>query len=103
MFEGMGMSLGHLAGWAAITFVAGALFGSVGIVVWIAASGAAYYVSCWLHPRRNCWSCRGTGRHTGMIWGYSRRACGVCGGNGWRRRLGAKLFNITGIAPDFNE
>jgi DnaJ-class molecular chaperone len=95
----MGMSLKILAVWAVITLVAfGVATGDAGsiwpLMIWLAISFVGYITSLRLHPRRACWTCGGSGRHTGLIFDYAHRACENCEGSGRRPRLGARIFNI---------
>lgn len=54
---------------------------------------AAYVGSITLHPYTRCRTCKGKGKHAGVIWSYGRRNCHACGGKGWQRRWGAVLMN----------
>ena len=54
--------------------------------------GLSYLFSLHVHPYTRCHSCKGAGRHRGMMYGYASRACGRCGGNGRQLRLGVRMF-----------
>jgi hypothetical protein len=55
-------------------------------------AGLGYLFSLHVHPYTRCHSCRGAGRHRGVVYGYASRACGSDGGNGRQLRLGVRLF-----------
>lgn len=95
----MGMSLKYLAIWAVVTLLTigvatGANGSVVPLVLWVLISGAGYVVSLRLHPRRACWTCGGSGKHTGIVFDYANRACATCEGSGRRPRLGARILRI---------
>jgi hypothetical protein len=52
-----------------------------------------------LHPRRACWTCNGSGRHSGLLYGYANRACTSCAGSGRKLRLGARIFRFDMNSP----
>jgi hypothetical protein len=100
----MGMSLNYLAvfaggcvlGW----FIADGQAGNPWpLVLWVLLWVIGYPISLRRHPRRNCWHCNGTGRHTGLIFGYARRKCTACHGAGWKLRWGAARLGLTGDSP----
>lgn len=68
------------------------------LIAWLVVTGAGYVFSCWLHPRRDCWTCDGSGKHRGRIYTYASRACQACGGSGRRLRLGSRIlgFDLEG-------
>jgi len=55
-------------------------------------TGFGYLFSLHVHPYTRCYSCKGIGRHRGVVYGYASRACASCGGNGRQLRLGVRLF-----------
>ncbi len=103
MGEGMGMSLKVMFWWALgglILYAYGNGGGNwVPLGLYLFASPIVYVASLYLHPRRNCWTCKGSGRHIGFIFDYARRACTACGGSGFKLRLGARLLNISPDSP----
>jgi hypothetical protein len=95
----MGMSLKYLAVWSVITLITiGIATGANGSLVplglWLIISGGGYVASLHLHPRRRCWTCEGSGKHTGLVFDYGNRACTTCAGSGRRPRLGARILRI---------
>jgi hypothetical protein len=63
------------------------------VVVGWAVIVVGYLVSLQLHPHYNCRACRGTGSHSGFLFGWSHRRCNSCGGQGRRRRLGTMMVS----------
>jgi DnaJ-class molecular chaperone len=59
-----------------------------GVVVLVLYVGSIIF-----HPYTQCRTCKGRGKHAGMVWAYGRRNCHACGGKGWQRRLGARVMN----------
>jgi hypothetical protein len=57
-------------------------------VVAVVIMAVVYYLSLHLHPDRDCRTCRGTGRHRGWVFLWTRRQCRECAGQGRHRRLG---------------
>lgn len=94
----MGMSLTHLAwfvgGGVAAWLISASEGNYVPFVLYLLVAGATYVTSLHLHPSRACWACEGSGKATGLIFGYARRQCGTCGGSGRRLRLGARMLRI---------
>lgn len=62
------------------------------IVFVVVVFGLIYAWSCWRHPFVRCETCKGGGKHRGMIWERAWRPCHVCNGSGRRRRIGAILI-----------
>jgi hypothetical protein len=52
-----------------------------------------YLVLCWLWPFRDCWVCRGAGRHRRARNRKLSRRCWRCRGAGVRLRLGRRAVN----------
>lgn len=96
----MGMSLKILGIWCVVAFVTFMLGVDeqdgdwMPFILWLLVSAPVYVASLYLHPRRACWSCEGTGKHTGFVFDYANRACTNCDGSGRRPRLGARLLHI---------
>jgi DnaJ-class molecular chaperone len=61
--------------------------------------GSGYLSALNVHPYIRCHSCRGAGRHRGMMYGYAGRECRHCGGNGRQLRLGVRLFPGREVRP----
>ncbi len=100
---GMGMSIRNTLIIAVGTFLAVSisraeenwnLFG-----FWVGGVAISYALSCWLHPQRNCWRCKGKGSHRGLLWDYAVRACTKCNGRGKFLRLGSKLMGFDYDSP----
>jgi DnaJ-class molecular chaperone len=62
------------------------------LLIIVIVAGLGYLTSLHVHPYTSCRTCRGAGRHRGMIYGHATRACGHCGGAGRVQRLGVRLF-----------
>lgn len=56
--------------------------------------GVGYLLSLWLHPYTKCEACKGTGRHSGAVFGYAYRPCQKCSGGSRKQRLGARLLGF---------
>lgn len=52
-----------------------------------------YRISLAIHPEWSCRTCKGTGRHRGVVWTSATRPCGRCHGSGRVPRLGVRLLN----------
>jgi hypothetical protein len=95
---GMGMSLKHLGFVIVATWVTWAYGDNTSnwwpFTAWLFVIAIGYYISLRLHPVRNCWKCRGSGKHVGMIWDYARRPCESCGGRAWQPRWGVRLLGL---------
>jgi hypothetical protein len=95
------MTIKYLLGFigvGAVTFLYGRSGGDYGyspFAIWVIGYLGAYVASLYLHPRRNCWHCKGSGRHQGMIFSHGRRPCEHCAPNsGWELRWGARQLDI---------
>lgn len=100
---GMGMSLKYLAGFTfagVVLWISGRQTGDWKPFAWYLFGLLIFYrVSLSLHPLRNCWRCRGVGRHYGDVFRYARRLCTNCGGNGRRLRFGARTLGVPDTSP----
>lgn len=96
----MGMSLRILALWAGMTAAIvvigfnGGAWASFILMAWLVGSLYTYVFSVRVHPNRNCWSCRGSGQHGGLLFDYSRRPCARCKGTGTKPRWGRRVLRI---------
>jgi hypothetical protein len=91
----MGMSL-KILGWiVGVGFVVFAISKAQGnflfFALYVVIVAVGYVVSLSTHPMRNCWYCKGSGRHNGTFWDYGQRPCSHCDG-GRVPRLGARYF-----------
>jgi hypothetical protein len=59
-------------------------------VVWL----VGYSISLRLHPYTACPTCRGRGRHYGMVFRSNWRPCHACDGKGRRQRWGARWLGL---------
>jgi hypothetical protein len=93
-----GMSLWYLAwifGAGLVLWMFGRANGNLWpFALYLVAVSIAYVLSLHAHPLRNCWYCKGTGKHWGLIWNYSTRICIPCDGKARVPRLGVRVLNI---------
>lgn len=62
------------------------------------AIAAWYPWACWRRPFRDCWVCKGNGKHyktdkDGKRVGNTFRRCWWCSGTGGRLRIGRRIYN----------
>lgn len=72
---------------------------TVEVIIIVGIVAAAYYASLILHPDRDCRACRGTGRHRGWLFTWSRRQCPSCAGQGRHRRFGNVVLHPRRDVP----
>jgi hypothetical protein len=84
----------HAAAWAIIAgFVSYGMIGLWGPVLVTIIAFTSYRISLSLHSDAFCETCGGTGRRPGVIFGWARRQCGRCAGQGRHRRFGAVVID----------
>ena len=81
--------LGLFAIAVVVTYFARPLYAALGWAVIL----AAYLISLYLHPHRNCRACNGTGAHRGAVFAWGHRRCQACGGQGRHRRWGTMVVS----------
>jgi hypothetical protein len=86
--------LGGFLGISGILWLYGQAGGNYGpLLIWVPVAALAYVFSLRTHPDRPCWTCKGEGRHRGLIFDYAQRPCATCSGSGKHPRFGTRFVN----------
>jgi DnaJ-class molecular chaperone len=63
-----------------------------GLLIVAILAGFGYPFALHVHPYTRCHSCKGIGRHHGVVYGYAIRGCASCGGKGRQLPFGVCVF-----------
>lgn len=68
-------------------------FGPFALILYVVALILFYLGACLFKPLRDCGWCKGSPKFRGWFWRKTFSLCWWCGGSGYRKRWGRRIFD----------